>query len=184
MGANEIQERALYYFAEYGYERTSLALIADDIGIKKQSIYSHFKNKKALFHAVMDEVVESEIAFVTNFFSQKKQPFLLLKEFIEVLKIRFLSQKYAGAKFMLRNTFMPPIEFKDSVLVKSILYFNHLEDTITGVFGKYGVSELESRQNAQAFITVLDGLLTGLIYGGEKRFDVKLAATWRLFERI
>ncbi len=184
MGAKEIQDRALYYFAEYGYERTSLAVIAEDIGIKKQSIYSHYKSKEDLFHQVLDKVIEEENKFVTDFFSQSNELFMLLKEFILAIKTSFLSSKYVGEKFILRNTFLPPMGFKDDVLRKTIVYFNHLEETVSGAFLKEGYPETESRQNAQAFITILDGLLTGLIYGSEQRFDTKLVATWRLFECI
>ncbi len=183
MGAKEIQEKAMFYFAEYGYERTSLALICEDIGIKKQSIYSHFKSKEDLFQIILDQVVKEEMDFITSFFGQKKEVLGLLKEFIITIKDRFLSTDDAGAKFLLRNTFMPPIAFKDPVISKSILYFIHMENVITAIFERHGESSETSRQNALAFITILDGLLTGLIYDGETRFQKKLDASWRLFEQ-
>jgi len=184
LGAKEIQEKAMSFFAEYGYERTSLALICDDIGIKKQSVYSHFQSKQDLFQIILEQVILEEKDFVTAFFSRQEPPLLLLKEFIMIIKERFLSSDDAGAKFLLRNTFMPPIEFKDSVLSKSLLYFIHMEDVITTIFECHGVSSKTARQNALAFITILDGLLTALIYDGETRFQKKLDASWRLFEPV
>lgn len=49
MTSDRIKEVSLRHFARNGYEGASLAHIADDIGIKKQSIYSHFKGKDELF---------------------------------------------------------------------------------------------------------------------------------------
>ncbi|MBD2807322.1 helix-turn-helix transcriptional regulator, partial [Xenorhabdus sp. ZM] len=45
MTANRIKAVALSHFARYGYEGTSLANIAQEVGIKKPSIYAHFKGK-------------------------------------------------------------------------------------------------------------------------------------------
>ena len=42
MGANEIQAQAQILFAKYGYENTSLSFIAEESGVKKQTIYSSF----------------------------------------------------------------------------------------------------------------------------------------------
>ena len=182
MGAKEIEERALYYFAEYGYERTSLSIIAEDIGIKKQSVYSHFKSKEDLFRCAFERALAEEYEFAKDFFSQEKDLFLLLDEFIMVMKAGFLSPEYTGKKFILRNSFMPPVSFKEEVLEKAVEYFNYLEDEVCRLFIQEGYPEEEARQNAQAYITILDGLMTGLVYGNEQRFDRRLAAIWRLVQ--
>lgn len=53
MTAKKLQEIALRLFAEKGYEGTSLAEIAGEIGIKKPSIYAHYPSKMDLFMAVV-----------------------------------------------------------------------------------------------------------------------------------
>ena len=58
MSANSIKEAAKYYFAKNGYEGTSLAQIAERVGIKKQSIYSHFDGKDDLFLQVMNDALK------------------------------------------------------------------------------------------------------------------------------
>jgi len=44
-----IIRKALKYFSLYGYENTSLELIAKDCNITKPAIYYHFKDKAALY---------------------------------------------------------------------------------------------------------------------------------------
>ena len=41
MTINKIKKVALTKFIEQGYEGTSLSDVANEVGIKKQSIYSH-----------------------------------------------------------------------------------------------------------------------------------------------
>ena len=48
---------AVVQFARHGYEGASLASIAADAGIRKASLYSHVKNKDALFMAVFDDAM-------------------------------------------------------------------------------------------------------------------------------
>ncbi|HMM22284.1 MAG TPA: TetR/AcrR family transcriptional regulator [Selenomonadales bacterium] len=54
MTAQRLQEIALRFFADKGYDGTSLADIAGAIGIKKPSIYAHYSSKLDLFLAVAD----------------------------------------------------------------------------------------------------------------------------------
>lgn len=49
MKSEGIKDAALKYFTLHGYEGASLSLIAEDVGMKKQSIYAHFKGKDDLF---------------------------------------------------------------------------------------------------------------------------------------
>lgn len=52
-----ILDAALELFSLYGYEATSVGQIADAVGIKKPSLYSHFVNKQAIFDALVKEMV-------------------------------------------------------------------------------------------------------------------------------
>ena len=51
----EITETAFYLFAETGFHETSMEDIADALGLKKQSLYSHFRSKNELILAVLRE---------------------------------------------------------------------------------------------------------------------------------
>ena len=74
MRVDEIKRSALESFVVKSYEATTLDDIVKTIGIKKQSIYSHFKNKEAIFLSVMtfmDLGSISALKVYKNFFSLK-----------------------------------------------------------------------------------------------------------------
>lgn len=61
MTANRIKAVALSHFARYGYEGTSLANIAQDVGIKKPSIYAHFKGKEELYFICLEAALQKDL---------------------------------------------------------------------------------------------------------------------------
>lgn len=54
----EILEAALDLFSVQGFEATSVSQIADAVGIRKASLYSHFENKQAILDALVQEVLK------------------------------------------------------------------------------------------------------------------------------
>ena len=53
-----ILEAALELFSMQGYEATSISQLADAVGIRKASLYSHFENKQAILDALVKEILE------------------------------------------------------------------------------------------------------------------------------
>ena len=51
-------EASLNLFSVQGFEATSISRIADAVGIRKASLYSHFQNKQAILDALVKEVLE------------------------------------------------------------------------------------------------------------------------------
>lgn len=51
-----ILDEALTLFSEKGYANVFVGDIADRVGIKAPSLYKHFKSKKAIFEAIIDEM--------------------------------------------------------------------------------------------------------------------------------
>lgn len=54
----EILNAALDLFSVQGFEATSISQIADAVGIRKASLYSHFENKQAILDTLVKEVLE------------------------------------------------------------------------------------------------------------------------------
>lgn len=54
----EILDAALDLFSVHGFEATSVSQIADAVGIRKASLYSHFESKQAILDALVKDVLE------------------------------------------------------------------------------------------------------------------------------
>ena len=54
----QILEVSLDLFSIRGYEATSISQIADAVGIRKASLYSHFANKKDILDTLVDELTK------------------------------------------------------------------------------------------------------------------------------
>ena len=52
----KIIDEALTLFSEKGYANVYVGDIADRVGIKAPSLYKHYKNKQAIFDAIIDEM--------------------------------------------------------------------------------------------------------------------------------
>ena len=50
---NEILEAALNLFSTQGYEATSILQIAEAVGIRKASLYSHFTSKQEILDVLV-----------------------------------------------------------------------------------------------------------------------------------
>ena len=55
--AEKILDAAEQEFAERGFEATSMALVAEQVGIRSPSLYNHFASKRALYAAVVERLV-------------------------------------------------------------------------------------------------------------------------------
>ena len=54
----EILEASLDLFSVQGFEATSISQIANAVGIRKASLYSHFENKQAILDAIVKDVLD------------------------------------------------------------------------------------------------------------------------------
>ena len=54
----EILEASLELFSVQGFEATSVSQIANAVGIRKASLYSHFESKQAILDALVKDVLE------------------------------------------------------------------------------------------------------------------------------
>lgn len=175
-----IQKHALENFVRKGYEGASLHDIAQAIGIQKQSIYSHFKNKDDLFLTVVQQVIGEEISFLHQFFSNKQEELkTFLMGFVFRLKERFINTDDQNIKFIFRMAYMPPEHLRENLIKQFNLYFSDVEELVINAFLDNGYARQKAEQITLTYMTILDGLIIALIYGGVERFDKKSEAVWR-----
>jgi AcrR family transcriptional regulator len=185
MKAMEIKKSALAQFVDKGYEATSLDNIVEGIGIKKQSVYSHFKHKEDIFLQVMEDVVNEEISFLSNFFQERMQ--LELKEVLFQLLIkykkRYIQQEEKNIKFLLRMAFIPPFHLQSFVIGQFQLYYHELKQNLYTVFLKAGNITVSAEEGTISFLNFLDGILVELIYSNINSFDNRLNISWKIYWR-
>ena len=66
----EIKNSAHYCFAHYGYEGTTMQDIAKAVGLKKQSLYTHYESKDAIYQTVLREQNARILAELRTSFEQ------------------------------------------------------------------------------------------------------------------
>ncbi|WP_028593874.1 TetR/AcrR family transcriptional regulator [Paenibacillus assamensis] len=187
MTANRIQQVALAHFAEHGYAETSLAMIAEEVGIKKPSIYAHFKSKEDLFLRVVQNVFQSELDYITKLTEANRE--LPLQQLLPLVLTTY-HERYdtnPDMKFMLRISFFPPAGMEQEVMERLYTYLDTLESYVASRIAAAAqageIDHIDAEQAAAAFLCLLDGFLVELLYGGPERANRRLNAAWLMFWR-
>ena len=183
---DKLKEVALSHFAKYGYDGASLAHIASEVGIKKQSIYTYFKGKDELFLQTFEDTCKQEILIVNNNMEQIDEKSLksILYTFLAQTIDRFHQDD--STKFMLRNAFLPPVHLHEEVISEMNKYLDQLQMLFSPIFREaIDKGEVRATINADmattAFIAVIDSLYVEMLYGNEHRLQKRFDASWSIF---
>jgi AcrR family transcriptional regulator len=188
MTANKIMEVAIKHFARNGYDGASLADISAEVGIKKPSIYNHFKGKDELFLAVFQEVASKEMQFVENYLTHSSTPPLeqILYGFLNEYGKRY--EQEDDTKFFLRVAFFPPghllkeiVDYCNGHIDRTELLFNQVFEAAASK-GELD-PEVSNERASRAFSAVLDGMFVEMLYGGAERSLKRLDASWYIYWR-
>jgi AcrR family transcriptional regulator len=186
--SEKIKMTALKHFAQFGYEGASMANIAEEVGIKKQSIYTHFKGKDELLLKVSDDVLADELKFLDDYAETHKES--RLEDFLYgfLLKYRDRYGKDDFTKFLLRMLFFQPAHLSKEAEEFGRKYVDHLEEILILAAGKGKAdgridSGVGARTAAAAYMGVLDGLFFELLTGDASRVQEKLEFSWHVYWR-
>lgn len=188
MKSIEIKEAALKYFTIHGYEGASLSLIAEEVGLKKQSIYAHFKGKDDLFLQVLHDAKETDLSLKHQYFSEidSLNPEKDLYGFLRL--VIHLFQKNEQLKFWLRMSFFPPAHLTEAIDKE----FLDLEEKVKAILECTFQDWLDAKKIVGdsaltltlAFLGIVDSIMLELVYGNDqKRLEDKLEASWSVFWR-
>ena len=188
LSSQKIKDVAIELFCERGYEGASLADIAEVVGIKKSSIYNHYKNKDDLFLHIFERSCQEEINHVKKVLSKEqiatKDQFM--QRFLMLSKHRVLNN--VGARFVFRFTMFPPHHFVD-VLGKKITQF--IEDLHKVIFDAIEESNLFSHLSPEElfelsshYTILLQGTYVEGLTHSFSTPSLKIAPTWNHFGKI
>ncbi|MEA3424434.1 MAG: TetR/AcrR family transcriptional regulator [Bacillota bacterium] len=80
---NQIIKTSLKHFISQGYDYTSLNQIAEDVGIKKSSLYYHFKSKDDLLYEGIKMITQELNVSIADNVQKNKQTRLRLENLFE-----------------------------------------------------------------------------------------------------
>ncbi|MDM5210560.1 TetR/AcrR family transcriptional regulator [Peribacillus sp. NJ4] len=188
MKSDEIKKAALKYFTIHGYEGTSLSQIAEEVGIRKQSIYSHFKGKDDLFLSVLKDAKEMELSSYVKYFKMMRNsdPEETLYGFLEEMIKMF--QEVESLKFWLRMGFFPPTHLYNEIQKETDDLQVQQEALMEEIFRSWVSEGALNTGNARtltlAYSGVIVAIMVELVYADNReRVAEKLAASWSIFWR-
>ncbi|MCS7463006.1 TetR/AcrR family transcriptional regulator [Paenibacillus doosanensis] len=188
MKSDDIKAAALKYFTLHGYEGASLSQIADEVGMKKQSIYAHFKGKDDLFLQVLHDAKETELALKLQYFSGtgSLQPETDLYGFLRLVIDLFRENEQL--KFWLRMSFFPPAHLVRAIEQEVVDLEEKVQATLERKFQEWidagAMAEFSAQISTLAFLGIVDSIMLELVYvNDEKRLTDKVNASWAVFWR-
>ncbi|WP_440961863.1 TetR/AcrR family transcriptional regulator [Paenibacillus nitricinens] len=188
MKSKEIKDIALKCFTTHGYEGASLSQIAEQVGMKKQSLYAHFKGKDDLFLQVLQEAKETEISSKLQYLSKvgTQNPKTDLLGYLQLVIDMF--QKNEQLKFWLRISFFPPPHLAKAIDEEVIDTEKKIQPVLESKFQAWIDAKVIMEDAASiptlAFLGVVDSIMLELVYGNnEIRLNEKLNASWTVFWR-
>ncbi|MDN7240693.1 TetR/AcrR family transcriptional regulator [Planococcus sp. N028] len=188
MSAEKILHIALNHFANEGYEGASLGKIAEEAGIKKPSIYAHYKGKDDLFLSAMNYALNSQKFHLATYFREMRD------EPLQVVLLGYFEwfikeiDKNEEMKFILRSTYFPPIRLEKEIAELINPFFDNLHRHLTRMLRERERHEKilysdDYSSCALAFITVTEGTITELVYSGIEGYEKRFKSVWPVFWR-
>lgn len=185
MSAGRIQEAALLRFAAQGYDATSLAQIAGDVGIKTPSIYAHFKSKQALFLGIVEYVLDSELTRVREGLERPEWVGAAMRRYLERTVERF--EEGPNLRFWLRTIYLPPPAIFPQISDYDRNFAIALEKIVSSALRHptFGLKNpvLPYETLSMAFIGMLRSIHAELLYCSSSDSKCVLNAMWAIFER-
>ncbi|MFD1335559.1 TetR/AcrR family transcriptional regulator [Oceanobacillus iheyensis] len=186
MTAIMIRDVALCYLADYDYDSFSLNQIAKDVGIRKASIYAHYKSKEDIFHTVLLHSINYGKHKIVSFFHENRQePF---EKTIESFFYWFLkeSKKNKELKFLLRIMYLSPSKLKhysSGYTGTLLLEFERLLKRY--IREKIREEKLDFSQHEDeislSFLTIAEGCLIELFFADQPRYEQRVQAILPIF---
>lgn len=165
---------ATEYLSDRGYDRCSLSEIADLAGIRKASLYSHFRSKDALFIALIERSVAIERTFAQQCFEQDAG-IPVGGNYLDQIIERF--SESPDLRFLLRTAYAPPESIWSSVTSA----YQSLGDDIRAAFHRGLPPAVEARHAPlieEAYLGALDGVQVELLYGPANNAATRRDALW------
>lgn len=156
----QILDTCLAVFAQHGYEKTSVVMLAKAAGISRTLIFHHFKSKKDLYLKILDRMMENAGDKIDLEFLAQNPDFFKAREEISRYKFRFSKNNpkyYRIIKEIMSN---PPAEIREEFKArfgeKQARYKKQWEDLFEKVPLRDGVDRKQAYQFVQMTLAYFD----------------------------
>lgn len=158
--------------------------IAADVGIKKPSVYAHFRNKDELFLSLIPLIIEAELDHARTTLRGGQDVKQQLLAYLNSIQHRFDSSH--RVRFWIRILFAPPLHLYDAVMDPMHAFMDGLEDIIRQALQASPLVPNGNRLGADVLamtcMSMIDSLQSELLFGGAKKYRRRLDAVWAVFE--
>ena len=184
--ADKICAVAVVHFSEHGYDASSLSDIAEQAGMRKASLYSHFAGKDALFLDVFADALAEEQAFMDACFADEGALAADAGgQLAGSLYCDRMAQRYADSahlRFLLRTAYLPPGPLRVEVGTGYEALLAQLQRHYVASLGRMAPALGPPRIElyAQAYLGIVDSLHVELIYAGGAALQQRHAALWHI----
>ena len=183
--AERIQTAALTLFARQGFDATTLAQIADAVGIRKPSLYNHIASKEALFLGLVDTVEEAFFAVHDESIARHADAPVedRLRALVEDLS-GFIFTEAQGA-FYKRCLLFPPEPLAAEIRAINVRSEARIDRDLRDLHAQ-GLRErcwehLDERRFLDAFYCLMDGLYSERFIYSRAEYERRLASVWAVF---
>lgn len=183
MTALRIREAALARFAVQGFDATSMAEIASDVGIKKPSIYAHYRNKDELYLGLIPLLIDAELQHARDSFTGGDGILEQLHAHLRGIRGRYEASYHVA--FWVKALLAPPQHLYDVVMDPMHDFMDELEAIIRRAIEASALADnrsgLAATTLAMTYMGMIDSLHSELVYGGVEKYERRLQAMWQVF---
>ncbi|WP_444685855.1 TetR/AcrR family transcriptional regulator [Alkalicoccus luteus] len=186
----KILEASLELFTASGYEGTSLGAIADKVGIKKPSLYAHFKNKEAIFLEAVEIGEAGYHDLLKRMINEQKGTAAhILRSLLEEAVAAF-EEEHLLSQFYYRFLFFPPSGLEEKISSITTQGTRRLDALLADIIERGQeegelTTELTVEQILRSYLCMLGGTDFDIRYYQHSSVDRKayLEMIWSVFWR-
>jgi AcrR family transcriptional regulator len=178
---------AIEHLARRGYDASSLTEIAEAVGIRKASLYSHFASKDALFMAAFTTVLTAEHAAVADSFSNETRDEQAGARYCQDLIARYSTSP--ELRFFLRTAYIPPASLEAPTAAAHEAYLAQLTASFTDkLVAQHPSGTVLSASTiatfAEVYLGIVDSIQVKLVYTAPAEAATRLTAMQHLFANV